>query len=136
MALSADHKERKKLMRAGRELVWRSGDAKKLYPQDGERASILAIKRGLREILPLHYRRRLCLTQRLVALVRRRLTLAGSFILSFLVRAGVDVLLTIFRTARKRKLKLALIRHAVFGPEPFRFGAMIGEFSWAIFPAI
>lgn len=45
--------EREKLMkevsRAGKELVWRSENERKLFPRDGERALILAAKRGLRE---------------------------------------------------------------------------------------
>ena len=50
----------------------------------------------------------------------------GSFFLAFSVRAGVNVLLTLFRTIRKRNLRLYMILHAIFGKEPFRFGAMIG----------
>lgn len=33
----------------------------------------------------------------------------------------------LFRTWRKRRLRFALIRHAIFGEVPLRFGAMIGE---------
>lgn len=46
--------EREKLLkevsRAGKELVWRSENERKLFPRDGERALILAAKRGLREL--------------------------------------------------------------------------------------
>lgn len=52
--------------------------------------------------------------------------ITGSFILAFSTRAGVDVLLMLIRTWRKRKLRLALIRLAIFGAVPLRFGAMIG----------
>jgi len=58
---------------------------------------------------------------------RREADVLGSFILAFSVRAGVNVLLVLFRTMRRNKLRLALIRHAIFGAEPFRFGAMIGQ---------
>lgn len=50
----------------------------------------------------------------------------GSFILAFSVRSGINVLLLLFRSLRKKRLRLALLRHAMFGAEPFRFGAMIG----------
>lgn len=50
----------------------------------------------------------------------------GSFLLAFSVRAGVNVLLLVFRTYRRRQLQLQVLRHAIFGAEPFRFGAMIG----------
>lgn len=53
----------------------------------------------------------------------------GSFLLAFSTRAGVDMLLMLFRTWRKRKIRLAMIRHAIFGEVPLRFGAMIGEFE-------
>ncbi|KAK4685278.1 hypothetical protein P7C73_g4880, partial [Tremellales sp. Uapishka_1] len=89
--------EREKLMAEVKDLVWRGSDERKLFPQDGERASVLAIKRGLR-----------------------------SFILAFSVRAGVSVLLLLLRTLRRNKLKFRLVLHAIFGAEPFRFGAMIG----------
>ncbi|RXK37632.1 hypothetical protein M231_05108 [Tremella mesenterica] len=87
--------------RAGRDLVWRKKDERQVYPEDGERAGVLALKRGLR-----------------------------SFILAFSTRAGVNVLLMLFRTFRRKPLRLALFRHAIFGPEPFRFGAMIGTFTF------
>lgn len=109
--------EREKLLkevsRAGKELVWRSENERKLFPRDGEQALILAAKRGLRE-LPL-------------ALANQPLAdLTGSFLLAFSTRAGVDVLLMLFRTWRKRKMRIAMIRHAIFGAVPIRFGAMIG----------
>lgn len=52
--------EREKLLkevsRAGKELVWRSEDEQRLFPRDGERAIILALKRGIRELIrPLSY---------------------------------------------------------------------------------
>ena len=52
--------EREKLLkevsRAGKELVWRSEDEQRLFPRDGERAIILALKRGIRELVrPLSY---------------------------------------------------------------------------------
>jgi hypothetical protein len=49
----------------------------------------------------------------------------GSFVLAFSVRAGINVLLVLL--LRRRKMRLAMLRHAIFGAEPFRFGAMIGE---------
>ncbi|WVQ96654.1 hypothetical protein IAU59_003760 [Kwoniella sp. CBS 9459] len=106
LLLSTNHSgERDKLIkevsRAGKDLVWRDKDEKKVLPRDSERAGILAAKRGLR-----------------------------SFLLAFSVRAGVNVLLTLFRNIRSKKLRLALFRHAIFGAEPFRFGAMIGTFTF------
>ncbi|WVQ83089.1 hypothetical protein IAT38_005227 [Cryptococcus sp. DSM 104549] len=105
--LSANHNERTKLIaevsRAGKELMWRDSSEKKLLPQDRERAILLALKRGLR-----------------------------SFLLAFSVRSGVNCLLLLFRLLRRHspRLSLALIRHALFGPEPFRFGAMFGSFTF------
>ncbi|WWD04851.1 hypothetical protein V865_002922 [Kwoniella europaea PYCC6329] len=97
--------ERDKLIaevsKAGKDLVWRSQNEKKLLPRDPERAGILALKRGLR-----------------------------SFLLAFSVRAGINVLLALFRNLRNEKLRLALFRHAIFGQEPFRFGAMLGTFTF------
>ena len=55
---------------------------------------------------------------------------AGSFILAFSVRSGVNVLLLIFRTFRKKRLRLIVLLRALFGAEPFRFGAMIGRCSY------
>ncbi|WVF69152.1 hypothetical protein IAT40_003927 [Kwoniella sp. CBS 6097] len=106
LLLSTNHAgERDKLIkevsRAGKDLVWRDKDEKKVLPRDSERAGILAAKRGLR-----------------------------SFLLAFSVRAGVNVLITLFRNIRSKKLRLALFRHAIFGAEPFRFGAMIGTFTF------
>lgn len=54
---------------------------------------------------------------------------AGSFILALSVRSGVNVLLLIFRTFRKKRLRLLMLLRALFGAEPFRFGAMIGRLS-------
>ena len=48
-------------------------------------------------------------------------------LLAFSVRAGVIVLLLLFRTYRRRHLQLRLLLHATFGSEPFRFGAMLGS---------
>lgn len=96
---------------AGRELVWRRQDEKKVYPDDAERVFVLAFKRALREFNIQDY----WLT-------------SGSFILAFTTRAGVNLLLVLFRL-RKRKLKLRMIRDAIFGEESFRFGAMIGTFT-------
>ncbi|WWC88699.1 uncharacterized protein L201_003612 [Kwoniella dendrophila CBS 6074] len=97
--------ERDKLIaevsKVGKDLVWRQKDEKKLLPRDPERAGVLALKRGLR-----------------------------SFLLAFSVRAGINVLLTLFRNLRNKKLRLALFRHAIFGQEPFRFGAMLGTFTF------
>lgn len=91
----------KEVSRAGRDLVWRDKDDKKVFPRDTERALVLAARRALR-----------------------------SFILAFSVRSGVNVLLLLFGTLRRRKLRLAQLRHAIFGQEPFRFGAMIGTFTF------
>ncbi|KAI9632051.1 uncharacterized protein MKK02DRAFT_21065 [Dioszegia hungarica] len=101
--LQANERDRllAEVSRAGLELVWRNKDAKKLYPRDPERAGILALKRGLR-----------------------------SFLLAFSVRAGVNVLLLLFRTLRRKGLRVQLILHAIFGAEPFRFGATIGTFTF------
>ncbi|KAJ1309232.1 hypothetical protein OPQ81_004899 [Rhizoctonia solani] len=49
--------------------------------------------------------------------------------LAFGIRAGVNLFLLLFRIIRTpRKLKFALIRHAVFGLDSFRFAAMMGTF--------
>ncbi|KDN49260.1 hypothetical protein RSAG8_01962, partial [Rhizoctonia solani AG-8 WAC10335] len=49
--------------------------------------------------------------------------------LAFGIRAGVNLFLLLFRIIRTpRKLKFALIRHAVFGSDSFRFAAMMGTF--------
>ncbi|KAL7423098.1 hypothetical protein Q5752_002397 [Cryptotrichosporon argae] len=82
--------------RAGKDLVWRPKHEKKVFPTDAERALLLALRRGLR-----------------------------SCILAFCVRAGINVLLVLFR----RRLRWRVLRHAVFGAEPFRFGGMIGSFT-------
>ncbi|KAL0255686.1 hypothetical protein I308_100493 [Cryptococcus tetragattii IND107] len=106
LLLSVNQSERTKFLaevsRAGRGLVWRDESEQCLLPQDNERAIVLALKRGLR-----------------------------SFILAFSVRSGINVLLLLFRLLRKHapKLSLPLLRHAIFGPEPFRFGGMIGTFT-------
>ena len=111
--------EREKLLkevsRAGKELVWRSENERKLFPRDRERALILAAKRGLRKLPPVS------------PYAEREADPTGSFLLAFSTRAGVDVLLMLFRTWRKRKLRIAMVRHAIFGAVPLRFGAMIGE---------
>ncbi|OXG50365.1 hypothetical protein J010_02837 [Cryptococcus neoformans] len=106
LLLSASQSERTKFLaevsRAGRGLVWRDEGELCLLPQDNERAVVLALKRGLR-----------------------------SFILAFSVRSGINVLLLLFRLLRKHapKLSLPLLRRTIFGPEPFRFGGMIGTFT-------
>jgi hypothetical protein len=56
LLLSANPKgEREKLLaevsKAGRELVWRDKNEKRLFPRDTERALVLAFKRGLRMLL-------------------------------------------------------------------------------------
>jgi hypothetical protein len=107
----------KEVSRAGKELVWRNENERRLFPQDGERAVILALKRAIRKY------------SRLISYLA---DLIGSFILAFSTRAGVDVLLILFRTWRKRRLRIALIRHAIFGEVPLRFGAMIGESPFEI----
>ncbi|CUA67828.1 hypothetical protein RSOLAG22IIIB_03258 [Rhizoctonia solani] len=49
--------------------------------------------------------------------------------LGFGIRAGVNLFLLLFRIIRTpRNLKFALIRHAVFGSDTFRFAAMMGTF--------
>ncbi|CAE6474779.1 unnamed protein product [Rhizoctonia solani] len=49
--------------------------------------------------------------------------------LGFGIRAGVNLFLLLFRIIRTpRKLKFALVRHAVFGSDSFRFAAMMGTF--------
>jgi hypothetical protein len=109
--------ERDKLLagvsRAGLDLVWRNKDAKRLYPTDPERASILAFKRGLRESPN-------------PPETGDEADMLGSFLLAFSVRAGVNVLLLLFKALRKKSLRAKLVLHAIFGAEPFRFGAMIG----------
>ncbi|KAJ9097633.1 hypothetical protein QFC21_004669 [Naganishia friedmannii] len=84
----------------GKRMVWRDERERRKLPGDAERALVLAVKRGLR-----------------------------SFILAFAVRAGVNLLLTLIRTLRKGRLRWLLIRHAIFSPESFRFGGMIGTFT-------
>ncbi|CAK9784219.1 unnamed protein product [Cutaneotrichosporon oleaginosum] len=110
LLLRNDQEERARVVseisRAGRELVWRSKDEKRLYPDDAERSLILALKRGLR-----------------------------SFILAFSVRAGVNVLIVLFRVLKagkrgKGRVTMTTLRKAIFGEEPMRFGAMIGTFTF------
>ncbi|KAK1925541.1 hypothetical protein DB88DRAFT_484264 [Papiliotrema laurentii] len=105
LLISTDSSQRDRVLadvgRAGRDFVWRDDDEEKLFPKDYERALVLAAKRGIR-----------------------------SFILAFSVRSGINVLLLLFRSLRKKRLRLALLRHAMFGAEPFRFGAMIGSFTF------
>ncbi|BEJ17573.1 hypothetical protein CspHIS471_0609740 [Cutaneotrichosporon sp. HIS471] len=110
LLLRHDQEERARvvseLSRAGRGLVWRSQDDKQQYPDDAERSLILALKRGLR-----------------------------SFILAFSVRAGVNVLIVLFRILKagkrgKGRVTLKTLRMAIFGEEPLRFGAMIGTFTF------
>lgn len=105
--MSADPEHRDRVLagvgRAGRDFVWRDHDEEKLFPKDYERALVLAAKRGLR-----------------------------SFILAFSVRAGVNVILLLFRTLRKKKLRFLLLLRAIFGAESFRFGGMIGRSSHAV----
>lgn len=87
--------------RAGRDLVWRDKDEKRVFPEDAERAIVLALKRGIR-----------------------------SFILAFTVRSGVNVILLLFSALRRRKMTLGQIRHALVGLDSFRFGMMIGTFTF------
>ncbi|EMD40278.1 hypothetical protein CERSUDRAFT_79950 [Gelatoporia subvermispora B] len=52
---------------------------------------------------------------------------AGS--LAFAIRAGVNFFLLMTRIRKvPKKMRFALIRHAVFGPDSFRFAAMLGSF--------
>lgn len=65
---------------------------------------------------------------RLTADSRVTLTTAGSFILAFTVRSGVNVVLLLFKALGKRKkLNVASLRTAIIGEDSWRFGAMIGE---------
>lgn len=52
--------------------------------------------------------------------------------MAFSVRSGINVLLLLFRLLRKHapKLSLPLLHRTIFGPEPFRFGGMIGTFTF------
>lgn len=105
--------EREKLLKRGKKMVWRDEREIRKLPQDAERAFVLAGQRGLR-----------------------------SLVLAWLVRSGVNVLLMLMRTipfGRRRRQRTpggrsikwtALIRHALFGPEPLRFAAMIGSFTF------
>lgn len=105
IALQRDQQVREQFInditRAGRELVWRDKDEKRLYPSDAERAIVLALKRGLR-----------------------------SFILAFSVRSGVNIILLLFRALRKKTLRLKDVTHALAGSDSFRFGATIGTFTF------
>jgi hypothetical protein len=120
LLISADQRHRDRFIagvsRAGKDLVWRDKDEDKLYPRDYERALVLAAKRGLRESTPSDSG-------------RRGAEEAGSFFLAFSVRSGVNVLLLIFRSFRKKRLRMIVLLRALFGAEPFRFGAMIGGLS-------
>ncbi|OCH90016.1 hypothetical protein OBBRIDRAFT_731675 [Obba rivulosa] len=52
---------------------------------------------------------------------------AGS--LAFAIRAGVNLFLLMTRIKKiPKKMRFALIRHAAFGPDSFRFAAMLGSF--------
>ena len=54
----------------------------------------------------------------------------GSFILAFSVRSGVNVLLLLFRALRKGRPRLRTLIRTILGEESFRFGAMIGTFTF------
>lgn len=102
--------DRAELLRRGRRAVWRSADEARKLPPDAERALVLASRRGLR-----------------------------SFILAYLVRAGIDLLLGTIRNARKRrpgssapaaKGFVAVLGSALLGKEPRRLGATVGTFAF------
>ncbi|WVO12586.1 hypothetical protein L204_100191 [Cryptococcus depauperatus] len=105
--LSANHAERTRFFaevsRAGRDLVWRKESERRLLPSNNERAALLALKRGLR-----------------------------SFILAFSVRSGINILLLLFRLLRRRKSKttLRLLIYTVFALDSWRFGGMMGTFTF------
>lgn len=46
------------------------------------------------------------------------------------MRSGVNLVLLLFRVLRRKKLTVRDIRQAVVGIESFRFGAMIGTFTF------
>ncbi|EIN11011.1 hypothetical protein PUNSTDRAFT_100954 [Punctularia strigosozonata HHB-11173 SS5] len=51
--------------------------------------------------------------------------------LAFCIRAGVNLVLVLFRSRTiPRRLRFAILRHAVFGPDSFRFAAMLGSFVY------
>lgn len=100
--------DRAALLRRGRRAVWRPADEARKLPPDAERALVLAARRGLR-----------------------------SFLLAYLVRAGIDLLLGIVRNARRRrpgsvpaKGMLSVLRSALLGKEPRRLGATVGTFAF------
>jgi len=54
---------------------------------------------------------------------------AGAGGLAFAIRSGVNFFLLLFRITRtSRKARTALVLHALFGPDSFRFAAMLGTF--------
>ncbi|KAH7905838.1 hypothetical protein BJ138DRAFT_1072359 [Hygrophoropsis aurantiaca] len=49
--------------------------------------------------------------------------------IAFAIRASVNLILATIRVGKiPKNMRLALIRHAIFGPDSFRFAAMLGSF--------
>lgn len=46
------------------------------------------------------------------------------------MRAGVNVLLLLFRGFKRGKVSVKQLRHAILGEEAWRFGGMIGTFTF------
>jgi len=103
--LSADPSTRLELLTtvtsSTKSLVWRGPREPRKLPSDAERALVLALRRAVR-----------------------------SGLLAWAVRSGVGLVLALVGAVRRRQLKWSLIRHAIFGAEPFRFAAMIGTFTF------
>ncbi|KZP00217.1 hypothetical protein CALVIDRAFT_494229 [Calocera viscosa TUFC12733] len=71
-------------------------------------------------------RRRLVRWEDIVKHAARGATRAGT--LAFGIRAGVNLVLMLFRAWRTKRLRIQMVLHAIFGEDSFRFAAMLGSF--------
>ncbi|KZT60770.1 hypothetical protein CALCODRAFT_428897 [Calocera cornea HHB12733] len=71
-------------------------------------------------------RRRLVRWEDIVKHAARGATRAGT--LAFCIRAGVNLVLMLFRAWRTKRLRIQMVLHAIFGEDSFRFGATLGSF--------
>jgi hypothetical protein len=82
-----------------------------------------------------------CLMPYLAALVRsprfpplcgllKSLIDAGSFFLGCGLRAGVNLVVLFLRVNKKKGILGKAILHAIFGEDTFRFGGMLGAFTF------
>ncbi|CAD6565887.1 MAG: hypothetical protein CYPHOPRED_000084 [Cyphobasidiales sp. Tagirdzhanova-0007] len=53
---------------------------------------------------------------------------ARAFIIGYGLRSGISLVTALIRFIQRRRFKMSIIVHALFGEEAFRFGGMIGSF--------